>query len=340
MKLAIAGLTFLGLVAAVCAALLVGALKGGSTRPGLSAHDGDSEVGVIVAAVPIPASTVVEAKNVKTQMMARSRAPANCLTNPIEVVGKVLAKPMLEEEAFTNASFVTDNVGTHLAALLPRGSRAMGISVTDYAGLEGLLYPGCLVDVLVSFKPGEGSGGRTRRGAISKVLLEGVTVLAIEKQTIGGADVEKAGAAMESNRANNARRVTLQVDTKQASALSLAIEQGTLSLALRNPLDVVPGDQATVSLHSLVGDDGEGPTGDDNKAWELALLSAMNKGDKAQTGRPADPWGPPGSNKGPHTRPSEMGADATPEWEIDILRAGDRETRTFPMEEALKKAGQ
>ena len=48
--------------------------------------------------------------------------------------------------------------------------------------------------------------------------------------------------------------MTLLVDTKQAKALSLAMDQGTLSLALRNPLDGSETDKEIVSVHSLIGD--------------------------------------------------------------------------------------
>ncbi len=42
---------------------------------------------------------------------------------------------------------------------------------------------------------------------------------------------------VDAGRAGDNHCVTLLVDSKQAKALQLAMEQGTLSLALRNPLD-------------------------------------------------------------------------------------------------------
>jgi hypothetical protein len=57
----------------------------------------------------------------------------------------------------------------------------------------------------------------------------------------------------EGSHLGGSRRVTLLVDTKQAMTLQLAMQQGTLSLALRNPLDSAAGDRETVRLSTLLG---------------------------------------------------------------------------------------
>jgi hypothetical protein len=80
---------------------------------------------------------------------------------------------------------------------------------------KALLYPGCLVDVMVSYKlPSRDS----KLEALSTTMLRGIQVLAIKRDIQG-------------------TLVTLVLDTEQAEVLSLAIENGSISLAVRNPLD-------------------------------------------------------------------------------------------------------
>src|SRR6185503_8819315 len=97
-----------------------------------------------------------------------------------------------------------------------------------------------------------------QRGALTTTLLERVQVLAVEAKSVVSGSAETVGtdtsvAADAISRANRTRRVTLLVDTKQAKALQLGMEQGTLSLALRNPLDTGSADRDQVSLRSILG---------------------------------------------------------------------------------------
>src|SRR2546421_271903 len=61
--------------------------------------------------------------------------------------------------------------------LVPSGKRAMAVALTDHGGLNGVLYPGSIVDVLASFKSKTGEG-------LSTTLVSGVEVLAIERHTL------------------------------------------------------------------------------------------------------------------------------------------------------------
>ena len=61
--------------------------------------------------------------------------------------------------------------------------------------------------------------------------------LAIEQQTVVSPGKTVSEMENVSSRATDVRCVTLLVDSRQANALQLAMEQGVLSLALRNPLD-------------------------------------------------------------------------------------------------------
>jgi len=99
-----------------------------------------------------------------------------------------------------------------IATQIPNGKRAVTVSVSSRDMPErALLYPGCIVDVLVTY---ELSG----KGAVCKTMLSGIQVLTIKRGLRGAL-------------------VTVLVDSKQAEALSLAAQKSRLSLSVRNPSD-------------------------------------------------------------------------------------------------------
>ncbi|MHC4758893.1 MAG: Flp pilus assembly protein CpaB, partial [Planctomycetota bacterium] len=112
--------------------------------------------------------------------------------------------------------------------------RAVSVMLPKEAVSGGLLYPGCVVDVIASFRL---SGAYKDKGqAISTTLLHAVQVLAVDKKTIVSKQ-ENLPKSTTPQRSSGRITVTLMVDPKQAEALQLAIRHGTISLAMRNPLD-------------------------------------------------------------------------------------------------------
>jgi pilus assembly protein CpaB len=333
MKWAITGLTVLGIAAAACAALLVSALRAGSFMPRGQAKDLDTEVHVIYAKTALDSMTVVDGEMVSSKTMKKSEAPPKFVSDPVQVVGRVLTVPMLPGQAFTSDGFATDRSAS-LAAAVGKGKRAVGISVTDYGGLEGVLYPGSVVDVFLTLKPEQPSsamihGKEPQRAAMTTTLLERIPVLAVEAKTVvSGSSGENVGPDTVTeaiNRPGRTRRVTLLVDTKQAMKLQLGMEQGTLSLGLRNPLDTGMADNGQVSLRSILGLKDE-PTDTGPSTWERMLAAAVNasaqmakNASQARTKTSADPFAAPAAPK---------------KWDVTVIRSDKMQTYSFPIEEA------
>jgi pilus assembly protein CpaB len=247
MKWSVLGLLVLGIVAAVCAAVLAASLQ--ARRSGIRAADTalPSETRLVVAARDLDSLAVVDAGSVETRTIASEVAPADGLSDPVQVVGKVLREPLKKGQPFTAASFAS-GPGVRLAAALRDGQRAVTVSLSDSMGAEPILYPGCLVDVLVSMrvKPEEGQGD----APVSMTLLQGVMVLAVGQRTIVDPGKEPEGGA--SDRAAGGRPpVTLLVEPDQAEMLKLAMEEGSISLVLRNPLDGERAEERGTRLESL-----------------------------------------------------------------------------------------
>jgi Flp pilus assembly protein CpaB len=117
--------------------------------------------------------------------------------------------------------------------------RAVTVSLSSSQVTGGLLYPGCIVDVLAAFQLRTGLGDATKGEAVSTTLLERVEVLAIQGQLAEGPDDEKQGSRSQSTRSVT---VTLLLDTKQAEALQVAAANGAISVTMRSPLDEEPID--------------------------------------------------------------------------------------------------
>jgi pilus assembly protein CpaB len=224
-------LGFLGIAAALCAAVLVVALK---ARPLKAvAYSPAADVRILVAAEKLPAMTVVNAGAVQDKMVPRTALPEGYLTDSSQIIGKVLALPVEQGQPLTKRLFPTEGSGFELAGMLPPGKRAVSVSLPEYSGLEGILYPGSIVDVMAAF---DLKANNKYGSAVSTTLLENVQVLAVEDLTVT-ADKEEPQTTAQKDIGKRGILVTLMVDPKQAEALQLAMEHGSVSLAMRNPLD-------------------------------------------------------------------------------------------------------
>ena len=231
-KWSIIVLALLGLTAALCTGLLTASIRAQQFREAV--HLPSPDVKILVAATDIPAMTTIDASAIAEKTVLSDHAPESYFSEPAQIIGKVLTVPVVEGQVFTRASFPIEGTGSHLASLLPQGKRAVCVSLSDYSGLEGLLYPGCLVDVLASFKVGSNSKlGK----AVSTTLLENIEILAVENLTVGSSSEKKEDSPRASQHVSKGLLVALMVDSKQAEALQLAMEHGTISLAMRNPKD-------------------------------------------------------------------------------------------------------
>lgn len=251
MKALISVLVVLGIVAALCAALIVTSWKPvratAAAQP--TSQPASPEVDVLYAAACMPALSMVEPKSVLLKRMSKDVAPEGYLSNPAAVIGHALASPMVEGQAFTAGVLAAKNSGINLAAALPDGMRAISVSLANYESLQGLLYPGGFVDVLFSFKGAMHEEKTRGQKAVSLTLLKGIEVLAVGEQTI---ITGEATPLLGGPSSDHKQMVTLLVNPKQAELLQLAQENGNISLAMRNPLESSTSPATETQLAQLV----------------------------------------------------------------------------------------
>ena len=329
MRMSIIGLIALGLVAAFSAALLMAAM--GKTPGSMRANNsGDRDVTVLVPARDLPIVAKVRAEDISEHTIKAKDAPAGVLLDSVHAVGKVLTHPVVEGQPLTSDCFANNTRGMELVSDLPPGKRAVTVELKLSDGLEGLLYPGSVVDVLALFRFDSQMKRDRGADAVSTTLLRGVTVLAIDDVTASVSEDEKAGGkgggALSQRKT---RRVTLLVDSRQAEALQLASAQGTVSLAMRNPQDTTEADRdgtllsggqlASLAeyLGSWVGENGEG------EAPERA---------------PADPDPAPPAASAPPAAPPVTQSPKVSEWNVTVMRGDRIDVQNFVKDEEDKDA--
>jgi len=259
MKWQLVGLLVLGLVAAGAASLLVGGFQA-RKRPG-SSSGANQQIKIVVAQKNLAATQIVGADDVRLESVRLQEAPKGYLTNPLQVVGKVLTVPLADGQALTKTCFAREGSGLQLAAALPEGMRAVGVQLTDDTGLAGVLYPGCLVDVLVT------SQGKSAETTRSQTLFEGVQVLSVQEQTIVNQEGEDT-KGMRPQGANKKHLVTLLLDRGQAEQLQAAMKYGSIALALRNPMDKTRAAEARQAEADKAGEAAP------SRVWEMTILRA------------------------------------------------------------------
>jgi pilus assembly protein CpaB len=228
MKWSIIGLLSLGILAALCASILVGALRANQANNNTDREQINPQMAVLVAKQDIPAAKIVESEDVLKRTVSSDQLPENYLADPAQVVGKVLRAPMVEGQVFRKSCFAEEGSGLHLATAIPEGMRAVSMNLSNSSSLYGILYPGSTVDVIVSYKG-------FKQSSSSQTLLENIRVIAVENQTI--VTQEDSSTYEKSVVARKTQTVSLLVNPKQAERLQAAMEEGNVSLALRNPLD-------------------------------------------------------------------------------------------------------
>jgi len=283
-------LAVLGVAAALRTAVLAASLRIDPIKEIVTAAPKDTKV--LIAARDVPAMSVTKLDDIAEKTIAIEDAPENYFTDPIQIAGKIIILAMVEGQPFIKTSFAREGSGTQLAGHLGPNMRAMTIQLGDGPGLASLLYPGSIVDILVSFKVSV----QTSKGeAVSTTLLKRITVLAVDTLTMNDpSGYEEAAARSGSSRSRRRPLVTLLVNSRQAKALQLAMLYGQISLAMRNPRDIEPIDDSATLLSQgqmarLADTLGISVSSDERQSEEAKREFPMEKGEFLMERAPFNP---------------------------------------------------
>ncbi len=125
-------------------------------------------VTVVVAAADLPAGHTLAPEDLTTAEVLSSGVPASAYSNPAAVVGQTLRVARLQGDVIA-----AEYLGGQTLELQP-DERAVGVLVTDSAGLAGLIKPGDKVGITAIVRDSDGT--------YSKAVAEGLRVLYVSPE--------------------------------------------------------------------------------------------------------------------------------------------------------------
>ncbi|MFI3189647.1 Flp pilus assembly protein CpaB [Crenothrix sp. D3] len=191
----------------------------------------DKAVSVVVAAVEIPFGVKLEETHVKIVSWPENAVPQGTYSSKEQVVGKVSMNKFYPDEIITEKRISEYLGGSTLSALIAKEYRAISVRVDDVVGVSGFILPGNRVDILVTKKD------RTDNKAETTTLLQNIKVLAVDQE-----------ASQEKEKPSIVRAVTLELKPEQTEIMVQAMQEGTIQLTLRNPLDSVVVEEPAVKV--------------------------------------------------------------------------------------------
>jgi pilus assembly protein CpaB len=133
--------------------------------------------------------------------------------------GRIAKAPIFAGEPIRTERLINTDKG-FMAAILPKGKRAIAVSVEAETTAGGFILPGDKVDLILTRK--------SDAGALSETILENVRILAIDSTTAGEQDQKNLAPK---------RTATLELTLSQSEIVAQSQQIGTISLALRSAQD-------------------------------------------------------------------------------------------------------
>ncbi len=192
---------------------------------------------VVVATADLAVGARIQDKDVRIVRFPSDAIPQGIFHRTKSVVGRGVVLSIAQGEFILPLKLAGENSGSGLPSTIPQGMRAVSVRVSDISSVGGFVQPGTRVDVLMTGNPG-GSGEPQ-----TITVLKNVAVLA------NGMNLDRSVVRGESQQ--NAPIITLAVSPDDAQKLALAVAQGRIQLALRNPMDTSQSDVAAIGMHSL-----------------------------------------------------------------------------------------
>ena len=219
------GFTIVALILTVMSALLLSNLMGDSK------YASEQVTNVVVAKKLIHASERITDEHLAIAQFPISSIPEGAFHSKDDFLGpkpRVAVTTILAGEPILAPRLAEAAVGTGMAAQVPKDSRAYPLPIENWVASARLVYPGAMVDVLVTMTDFE-------RRTITKTILQFVRVLAVD----GATDAVMLAAAQEErkNKSTDRTVVTLLLSPDEAEMLALANREGKVDLILRNAQD-------------------------------------------------------------------------------------------------------
>jgi pilus assembly protein CpaB len=188
---------------------------------------------VLVAKSDLSRGQVIEGQDIGWQSWPAAAANSNYIKksdrpNAItEFTGAIVRVSLVAGDPIRDPNIVMAKASGFLAAVLPKGMRAVAIEISPETEAGGFILPDDHVDVMLTRRDKAAEKATGVEKFVSDTILRNVRVLAID-QTLE----TKSGTKTELG-----KTATLELTEDQAETLALSHLLGTLSLTLRSLLD-------------------------------------------------------------------------------------------------------
>lgn len=192
---------------------------------------------IVASATALDAGTQLKAEQLVLVDWPSSLLIDGAYTKTEDLIGRILLYPLPPKEPIRSQLLAGPGAAIGLVAKIPGGMRAVAVVTNDVNNVSGFLFPGSHVDVLVTFRAGQG------KDPMTTTVLQNIEVLS-------------TGERLEpdpSGKPQNVKVVTLLMSPDDAQKLELAINQGTIQFALRNGADREQGEHRPVLIGELQG---------------------------------------------------------------------------------------
>ncbi len=193
---------------------------------------------IVVASRPMPMGTQLAKDDVMLVAWPARNPVAGSFASVDKVINRGLIASVDQNEPITETRLAPLAAGAGLPPAIPPGMRAMSVKVNEVIAVAGFVVPGTHVDVVVTVRD-------RQQDAISRVVVSNVQVLTAN--TRYDQEEGKKGTPVPST------VVTLLVTPSDGERIALAVNEGSITLALRNPLDQNPTVTSGIRTAALIG---------------------------------------------------------------------------------------
>jgi pilus assembly protein CpaB len=219
------------------AAYLAAGSKAPPPPPPVAAAPPLETVEVLVAKSDLSRGQVIEGQDIGWQTWPKPAANPNFIKKSDrpdasnDFVGAIVRVAVLAGDPIRGPDVVMAKGSGFMAAILPKGMRAVAVDISAVTSAGGFILPDDRVDVLLTRRDKAAEKSTGVEKFVSDTILRNVRVLAVD-QTIDQKGDSKVALG---------KTATLELTESQAETLELSHQLGTISLTLRSILDSPAG---------------------------------------------------------------------------------------------------
>ena len=193
-------------------------------------------VEVLVAKSDLSRGQVIEGQDIGWQTWPKAAANASFIKKSDQpdaansFVGAIVRVAMLAGDPIRGPYVVMAKGSGFMAAILPKGMRAVGVDISAVTSAGGFILPDDRVDVVLTRRDRAAEKSTGVEKFVSDTILRNVRVLAVDQSIDTKADVKVALG----------KTATLELTQSQAETLEVSHQLGTISLTLRSIRDSGP----------------------------------------------------------------------------------------------------